>query len=141
MEKEYLQKYADLRQKYENIFKGSIQIPPIHIFKHNIDNQIHSFQMWFGLPCIFPFTDYIQVGRSTSAIITKTHYIKEKVEYRFLNYSDFMAVFEDLFECYDKDIPACKILLSDKWAAAKTSINKLFESENYSDIPHNYLKN
>lgn len=139
MEEKHLQEYADLRQKYENIFKGSIQIPAIHIFKHNVDNQLYSFQLWFGLPCVFPVTDYIQVGKVTAAVITKTHYVKEKVAYRFLPYADFMAEFGNLFEPYDKDIPDCKILLSDKWIHATARINKLFESQNYSDIPHNYL--
>ena len=140
MEEKYLQKYANLKEKYETLFKGSIQIPVIHIFKHNVDNQIYSFQIWFGLPCVFPVTDYVQVGKVTSAVITKIHYIKEKREYRFLPYADFMAEFGDLFERYDKDIPDCKILLSDKTTNITARINKLFESENYRDIPHNYLK-
>ncbi len=139
MKEKYLQEYANLKEKYEALFKGSIQIPAIHIFKHNVDNQLYSFQIWFGLPCVFPFTDYVQVGKVTAAVITKIQYVKEKVAYRFLPYADFMAEFGDLFEPYDKDIPDCKILLSDKWIHATARINKLFESENYSDIPHNYL--
>lgn len=140
MEEKYLQEYANLKEKYETLFNGSIQIPAIHIFKHNVDNQLYSFQIWFGLPCVFPFTDYVQVGKVSSAVTTKIHYIKEKREYCFLNYADFMAVFGDLFDNYDQDIPDCKILLSDKWSATKTRIDELFESEKYSDIPHNYLK-